>query len=106
MSATQFQAPRRPSPGVGVDAVASLIGAQHRSAGAIINRASLDLDLLLYGEDVIDEPGLGVPHPHLHERAFVLVPLAEIAPQLAIPGHGDVKDLLAAVDTTGIEAIP
>lgn len=67
---------------------------------------SLDLDLLLYGEDVLDEPGLTVPHPHLHERAFVLVPLAEIAPSLVVPGRGEVSSLLATVDVSGIEAIP
>jgi len=66
----------------------------------------IDLDLLAYGDDVIDEPGLTLPHPHLHERAFVLVPLAEIAPGLVIPGRGDVASLLAAVDVSGIEAIP
>lgn len=66
----------------------------------------LDLDLLLYGDEVIDEDGLSLPHPRLHERAFVLVPLAEIAPALIVPGRGVVKDLLAAVDATGIEAIP
>ncbi len=49
---------------------------------------TLDLDLLLYGEDVIDEPGLRVPHPRMHERAFVLVPLAEIAPDRIVPGTG------------------
>jgi len=67
---------------------------------------AVDLDLLLYGDEVLDEPGLRVPHPHLHERAFVLVPLAEIAPRLAVPGQGEVKQLLAAVDVSGIEAIP
>jgi 2-amino-4-hydroxy-6-hydroxymethyldihydropteridine diphosphokinase len=67
---------------------------------------AVDLDLLLYGDDVLDEPGLRVPHPHLHERAFVLVPLAEIAPTLAVPGQGDMETLLAAVDVSGIEAIP
>ena len=61
----------------------------------------LDLDLLLYGGQVIDRPGLQVPHPHLHERAFVLLPLAELAPGLAIPGHGRIADLLVAIDTTG-----
>ena len=66
----------------------------------------IDLDLLAYGDEVIDEPGLTLPHPHLHERAFVLVPLAEIAPALVIPGRGDVASLLAAVDVSGIEAIP
>ena len=67
---------------------------------------AIDLDLLLYGDEVIEEPGLSLPHPRLHERAFVLVPLAEIAPDLVVPGRGVVKDLLAAVDTAGIEAIP
>ena len=55
----------------------------------------LDLDLLLYGNHVIHEPGLVVPHPRLHERAFVLQPLAEIDPDLAIPGRGQVTELLA-----------
>lgn len=57
----------------------------------------LDLDLLLYGDHRIAEAGLQVPHPRLHERAFVLVPLAEIAPDLSVPGHGPVRRLLAAV---------
>jgi 2-amino-4-hydroxy-6-hydroxymethyldihydropteridine diphosphokinase len=56
---------------------------------------TLDLDLLLYGEDEIDEPGLEVPHPRMHERRFVLGPLAEIAPGLEIPGRGEVQDILA-----------
>jgi 2-amino-4-hydroxy-6-hydroxymethyldihydropteridine diphosphokinase len=67
---------------------------------------TLDLDLLLFGEGVIDEPGLRVPHPHLHERAFVLVPLAGIAPDASIPGHGTVRSALAAVSAEGIEALP
>lgn len=46
---------------------------------------TLDLDLLLYGDQVIDEPGLKVPHPHMHERRFVLDPLAEIAPEMVHP---------------------
>ena len=56
---------------------------------------TLDLDLLLYGDAEIDEPGLRVPHPRLHERAFVLGPLAEIAPGLEVPGKGAVQTLLA-----------
>ena len=67
---------------------------------------TLDLDLLLYGDAIVDEPGLQVPHPHLHERAFALVPLAEIAPDAVIPGHGSVRAALAALDADGIEAIP
>ena len=66
---------------------------------------ALDLDLLLYGETQIAHPGLCVPHPHLHERAFVLVPLAEIAPQALVPGRGRVDALLAEVDAQGIEAL-
>ncbi|HKN77614.1 MAG TPA: 2-amino-4-hydroxy-6-hydroxymethyldihydropteridine diphosphokinase [Lysobacter sp.] len=66
---------------------------------------TLDLDLLLYGQDVIDEPGLHVPHPHLHQRAFALVPLVEIAPDLVIPGHGRASGLVAAMVTGDIHAI-
>jgi 2-amino-4-hydroxy-6-hydroxymethyldihydropteridine diphosphokinase len=58
---------------------------------------TLDLDLLLYGDQCIATPTLTVPHPRLHERAFVLQPLAELAPDLEVPGHGLVADLLAAV---------
>ena len=58
---------------------------------------TVDLDLLLYGEEEIDEPGLTVPHPRLHERRFVLEPLAELAPGLVIPGRGDVESLLTGV---------
>ena len=65
----------------------------------------LDLDLLLYAGRVIDQPGLQVPHPYMHERAFVLVPLAEIAPDLAIPGHGRVRDAVMRVDACGIAPI-
>jgi 2-amino-4-hydroxy-6-hydroxymethyldihydropteridine diphosphokinase len=59
---------------------------------------TLDLDLLLYGDDIIDDaPTLIVPHPRIHERAFVLAPLAEVAPDLVIPGRGAVSALLADV---------
>ena len=58
---------------------------------------TLDLDLLLYGDEVIDEPGLTVPHPRLHERRFVLEPLAELAPGLLVPGRGDMESLLRGV---------
>jgi 2-amino-4-hydroxy-6-hydroxymethyldihydropteridine diphosphokinase len=54
---------------------------------------TLDLDLLLYGEAVIEEPGLTVPHLRLHERRFVLEPLAELAPGLVVPGRGSVESL-------------
>ena len=58
----------------------------------------VDLDLLLYGDDVVDEPGVEVPHPRLHERRFALEPLAELDPELELPGRGRVSDLLAALD--------
>lgn len=65
----------------------------------------LDLDLLLYGDDVIDIPGLRVPHPHLHERAFALLPLLEIAPGAIIPGRGSARDALATLAREGIQAV-
>ena len=58
---------------------------------------TLDLDLLLFGDEAIDEAGLTVPHPRLHERRFVLEPLAELAPGLVVPGRGGVESLLAGV---------
>jgi 2-amino-4-hydroxy-6-hydroxymethyldihydropteridine diphosphokinase len=61
---------------------------------------TLDLDLLLYGQEQIDEPGLQVPHPRLHERRFVLEPLAELDPGLEVPGKGSVQTLLAKLDSS------
>ncbi|MEN3341323.1 MAG: 2-amino-4-hydroxy-6-hydroxymethyldihydropteridine diphosphokinase [Actinomycetota bacterium] len=58
---------------------------------------TLDLDLLLYGEREIREPGLRIPHPRLQERLFVLRPLAELAPGLEVPGKGTVEALLAGL---------
>lgn len=58
----------------------------------------LDLDILLYGDAVIDEPGLHVPHPGAAERSFVLIPLQEVAPDLVIPGHGSVRDLCGRLE--------
>jgi 2-amino-4-hydroxy-6-hydroxymethyldihydropteridine diphosphokinase len=58
---------------------------------------TLDLDLLLYGDEVIASPTLSVPHPRMHERAFVLQPLLEIAPDIDIPGHGPARSFAALV---------
>ncbi|NJD25140.1 MAG: 2-amino-4-hydroxy-6-hydroxymethyldihydropteridine diphosphokinase [Betaproteobacteria bacterium] len=66
---------------------------------------TLDLDLLLYGDREIHLPGLSVPHPRMHLRAFVLLPLAEIAPALAIPGRGTLAAWLPAVAGQGIERL-
>ena len=59
---------------------------------------TIDLDLLLYGDEAVSEPGLRVPHPRLHERRFVLEPLAELDPALVVPGCGPVRELLAGLD--------
>jgi 2-amino-4-hydroxy-6-hydroxymethyldihydropteridine diphosphokinase len=70
-----------------------------RSAGPRQGPRTLDLDLLLYGDETIDEPGLTVPHPRLHERAFVLEPLAELDSALEVPGRGPVQALLSELDS-------
>jgi 2-amino-4-hydroxy-6-hydroxymethyldihydropteridine diphosphokinase len=62
----------------------------------------LDLDLLIYDGVVLETPGLTLPHPRLHERAFVLYPLADIDPALVIPGRGPVRALLAQCEDQGI----
>jgi 2-amino-4-hydroxy-6-hydroxymethyldihydropteridine diphosphokinase len=59
---------------------------------------TIDLDLLLYGAETIEEPGLTVPHPRLHERRFALEPLAELDASLVVPGRGAVSSLLAELD--------
>jgi 2-amino-4-hydroxy-6-hydroxymethyldihydropteridine diphosphokinase len=66
---------------------------------------TLDLDLLLYGDRTIAEQNLQVPHPRMHERAFVLAPLVEIAPEIEIPGKGKAAALLAAVSGQKIEKL-
>jgi len=78
------------------------------NAGAVFRPGgprTLDLDLLLYGDQVCHEPGLTLPHPRLHERAFVLYPLSEIAPGLSIPGHGRVETLLVGCTGQAIERL-
>jgi 2-amino-4-hydroxy-6-hydroxymethyldihydropteridine diphosphokinase len=65
----------------------------------------LDLDILLYGDRVVDEPGLHVPHPYLHERAFALVPLLDLVSDIEIPGRGSARRALAQVGGAGIESL-
>lgn len=86
------------STGLGPEALLQALLAIERAHGRLRDGTrwgprSLDLDLLLYGERVQPGPGLVLPHPGLHERAFVLYPLADIAPQQPVPGHGTVAGL-------------
>ncbi len=64
---------------------------------------TLDLDVLLYDDVQLNEPGLNIPHPQMHLRAFVLAPLVELAPDSSIPGQGDVAALLQACGDQTLE---
>lgn len=66
---------------------------------------TLDLDIILYGEAVVNEHGLVIPHPRMLDRAFVLVPLAEIAPDAIVPGNGRVADLASTIDASGMSKL-
>jgi 2-amino-4-hydroxy-6-hydroxymethyldihydropteridine diphosphokinase len=68
-----------------------------RGQGPRYGPRTIDLDLLLYGAETLDEPGLTLPHPRLHERRFALEPLAELDPALEFPGRGPVQALLAGL---------
>lgn len=95
----------------GSDAATLLAGLQAIERGAGRERSfrnaprTLDLDLLLYGDERIDRPGLTVPHPRMQERAFVLVPLLEIAPDIAIPGVGPARACLERLERQGVERL-
>ncbi|WP_334178717.1 2-amino-4-hydroxy-6-hydroxymethyldihydropteridine diphosphokinase [Pseudoxanthomonas sp.] len=78
---------------------------RHRADGERWGPRTLDLDLLLYGDAVIDEPGLRVPHPHLHERAFALVPLLDVLPAARIPGYGDARDAVSVLEMSNIQPL-
>jgi 2-amino-4-hydroxy-6-hydroxymethyldihydropteridine diphosphokinase len=67
--------------------------------GPLWGPRTIDLDLLLYGDETVDEPGLVVPHPRLEQRLFVLEPLAELVPLQRIPGSGTVQDALAGLQS-------
>ena len=85
-----------------LQAIEARHGRERRFANA---PRTLDLDLLLYGDRVVSGPGLVLPHPRAHERAFVLKPLAEIAPEVAVPGRGTASALLAACPDQDVERI-
>ena len=88
-----------------LDALLGIERAFGRERGDRWGPRVLDLDLLLYGDATIGELGLRVPHPHLHERAFALLPLVEVDPEAIIPGHGRARDALAVLAYEGIEAV-
>jgi 2-amino-4-hydroxy-6-hydroxymethyldihydropteridine diphosphokinase len=69
-----------------------------RVRGERFGPRTIDLDLLVYGDEIVDEPGLTVPHPRLHDRRFALEPLAQLAPALVVPGRGPVSALLAELE--------
>jgi 2-amino-4-hydroxy-6-hydroxymethyldihydropteridine diphosphokinase len=79
-----------------LQAVEQLLGRDR--SGPRFGPRTIDLDLLLYGDERIDEPGLEIPHPRLHERRFVLEPLAELEPGIDVPGRGSVRALLAGLE--------
>jgi 2-amino-4-hydroxy-6-hydroxymethyldihydropteridine diphosphokinase len=82
------------------------VEARHgRVRGDLNGPRTLDLDLLLLGDRVIREPGLEVPHARMHQRAFVLLPLAEVSPHAVIPGRGSVAELAARVSDQGVTRI-
>ncbi|QBJ77008.1 2-amino-4-hydroxy-6-hydroxymethyldihydropteridine diphosphokinase [Aquitalea sp. USM4] len=65
----------------------------------------LDLDILLYQDTVLDDPQLMLPHPRMHQRAFVMVPLAEIAPDLLVGEHGQAAAIAATLDCSGVRKL-
>ena len=90
-----------------LDALKSLEAALGREAPVVRwGPRRIDLDLLVHGAARVEEPGLSVPHPGLAERAFVLLPLADVAPDLEVPGLGRVRSLAARVGSQGLARIP
>ncbi len=90
-----------------LDALLAIERAHGRVREFVNAPRTLDLDIVLYGERVIHEPGLSIPHPRMHQRAFVMVPLAEIAPDALVPGRVSVRvsELLAGVDVKSVSVV-
>jgi len=88
-----------------LDALQAIEQHHHRKRDRHWGPRTLDLDLLLYGDAVIHSARLQVPHPHMHERAFVLQPLADIAPGLCPPGQAPLAELLARCPAGGLERL-
>jgi 2-amino-4-hydroxy-6-hydroxymethyldihydropteridine diphosphokinase len=98
------------STALGPHALLDQLQAVERAQGRVRTRhwgpRTLDLDILLYGEDVLTSERLLIPHPGIAQRNFVLYPLAEISPQLEIPGLGPVQSLLAKCSDAGLSRLP
>ncbi len=88
-----------------LDALQGIEDAQGRSRGLRWGARTLDLDLLLWGRQEQSSARLKLPHPEMHQRAFVLVPLREVASALEIPGHGLVTKLLDAISRVGLRVV-
>ena len=88
-----------------LDALQAIENDQGRERNERWGPRTLDLDILLFGERLIDEPRLRVPHYHMHARAFVLYPLAELAPGLQLPDGRNLDELLAACPFAGLERV-
>lgn len=93
------------SPRALLDVLLALERTRGRERGVPNGPRTLDLDILLYGDQTISETGLTIPHPRMHQRAFVLAPLVEIAPHVEIPDVGRADALLARADARGVERL-
>lgn len=89
-----------------LDALQSIENGQGRERLERWGPRTLDLDILLFGDRLIDEPRLKVPHYHMHARAFVLYPLAELAPGITLADGRNLDDLLADCPFEGLERLP
>lgn len=93
------------APGVLLEGLQGIERRHHRERSFPNAPRTLDLDLLLFGEERIARPGLTVPHPRMHERAFVLQPLLELDPDISIPGKGKAGAFLPACASQKIEKV-
>lgn len=95
----------RLAPGVLLEGLQGIERRQGRERSFPDAPRTIDLDLLLFGNESISRPGLVVPHPRMHERAFVLQPLLELDPGISIPGKGKASELLSACSSQKIERL-
>ena len=93
----------RLAPGVLLEGLQGIERRQGRERSFPDAPRTIDLDLLLFGEEQVSRPGLTLPHPRMHERAFVLRPLLELDPDISIPGRGKARTFLAACASQKIE---